>query len=134
MAYSQVPRMALLANWVKSGRLASPIWLQATAIAPTFFVRNQERNRHYQGDLGQEHELREAERLGRQKRKRLLHRQQKRGDDSANASQLAIDSAFLRRRRLHLGEPGLRRCNIEGVDASGPLPVHLENDKPERPV
>src|ERR1700722_998901 len=34
MAYSQVPRMVLSANWMKSGRLASPTWPQATAIAP----------------------------------------------------------------------------------------------------
>jgi hypothetical protein len=79
--------------------------------------------------LSQEHELRQAEPLRCKKRKRLLHRQQKRSDDSVNASELVIDSAFLRRRRLRLGESDLRRCSIEGVDASGPLPVRLENDK-----
>ena len=58
-------------------------------------------------------------RLAAKKRKRLLHRQQKGGDDSVNASKLVINSAFLRR-RLHLGEFDLRRCNMERWTLHGP--------------
>ena len=93
---------------------------QQNQVAATFFVHNQEWNRHHQGDLGHEHELRHAEPLGRKKRKRLLHRQQKGSDDSVNASKLVVDWAFLRRWRLHFGGPDLRRCNIEGSTLPGP--------------
>ena len=104
---------------------------QQNEVAAALPPRHQERNRDQQGDLGQEHKLRDGESLGRQKRKRLLHRQEERGDDSVNAAELIIYSGFARPRLLHLGEPasrapptstfGSKRAPwLAGADASGP--------------
>ncbi len=54
---------------------------QQKQVAATFPADHEERNRHQQGDLGQEHKLGEAEPLGGQKRKRFLHGDQERGGD-----------------------------------------------------
>jgi hypothetical protein len=84
---------------------------QQDEVTATFRACDQQGYRHQQGDLGQEHKLRDAEPLGRQKRKRLLHRYQERSDERVKASKLVIDPAFLRRRELGLGgheAPALR--------------------------
>ena len=78
---------------------------QHNQLAATSFARDQQGKRYQQGDLTQENKLRETEPFSRQKRKRLLHRKQERGDEGVNASKLIIYPSFLRRRQLHPDGP-----------------------------
>jgi acetyl-CoA carboxylase alpha subunit len=76
---------------------------QQGQVAATCCTHGQQRNRDHESDLGQEHELNDAEALGRQKGKRLLGRQEERGADGIDASKLVVDSTMRRWRQLHLG-------------------------------
>ncbi len=69
---------------------------QQDQLAATCCAYSQQRNRHEQSDLGQEHKLRDAQALGCEKGKWLLGRQQERGDNRIDASKLVTYSTIRR--------------------------------------